>query len=353
MEAVNKILLVDDVDMNLVILSQIVDEMNFVPLCASSATEALEVLRNDLPQLILLDISMPDMSGVELCKLLKKDVFTRDIPVIFISAIDSYDQMAAALEAGGVDYIRKPFTPENVKMRITIHIKMRNMQKEVEDVNKKLNQVIKKQMEVSRNRDRIFAIGFENMVMKKDVISKHILGSESGIARIITQAMQFSDVFEEDITESFIQDMEAAATMHDAGLFMIPESIMTSKELTAEERKLIERHVFWVDEYLDIVKLHNNEFNDDYYDILSQVVKYHHERYDGSGYPHGLKGKEIPLAARIMAVVDVYEALVNDRVYRKALPVEEAIKFMVDGKNTLFDPDIVDILVKIHKRFEK
>lgn len=347
-----KILLVDDMEMNLIILAEIIKSMGHVPLSATSAKDALEILKNDLPQLILLDVSMPDMTGLEFCELLKEDVYTREIPVIFISAMDSQDDLSRAFEIGAVDYIFKPFDPNDVKVRVNTHLKLYSMQKELEETNRELNRVIKQQMAGEMENQKRFLKMFAKLVSSRDGEATHDYGDEAFIARVLTQAMMFSSEFEDVITEHFIAEMELAASLHDIGMINIPENIiLKAEELTEEERVILNKHVEYgstaVSECLD----EGNGGLSSYSDTLIEVIKYHHERYDGSGYPEGLKGEDIPLSARIMAVVDTFDALVNKRCYKDAYSLEKAFSVLEEGSDVLYDGKIVAILKKIQRQF--
>lgn len=345
-----KILLVDDMEMNLVILSEIIKSIGYTPLMADSAKAALDILRNELPQLILLDVSMPDMTGLEFCQLLKEDVYTREIPVIFISAMDSQDDLAKAFEIGAVDYIFKPFEPNDVKMRVNTHLKIYQMQQELEAANRELNAVIKQQMKKTSDKQKSFYSYIGKMLADRDKKRTYNAGSESHMARILAQAMQFSDVFEKDISEGFIAGMELAATVHDIGLLKVPESILLKEgALTEAERAIVRNHVVPDDKDEFFGKM--DESFDGMEKMILDVICYHHERFDGQGYPNGLKGKDIPLAARIMAVIDAYDAMVNDRCYHKAVTAEEAMAILENEAGAQFDPDIIAVFKKVQRQF--
>lgn len=345
-----KILLVDDVEMNLVILGEIIRNMGHEPLMALSAKEALNILRNDLPQLILLDVSMPDMSGLEFCELLKKDVYTREIPVIFISALDSAEDLSKGFEMGAVDYISKPFDPNDIKLRVGTHLKLYNVQSELEEANRRLNGVIKHQMNKTFESQKRFFGVIANMVEELDSKRTHGAVNEASMVRKLAQALMFSDEYENDISETFIETIEMAASIHDLGMISVPDSIKLKEEpLSPDEREAIKKHVLYGSEKIDLVFAGSDDVENGM--IISNLVKYHHEHYDGSGYPEGLAKEDIPLEARIMAIVDVYDALVNNRCYKNAISSEEAIKEIEAGAGTIFDPTIVNVFKKIQRQF--
>lgn len=347
-----KILLVDDMEMNLIILAEIIKSMGHVPLSATSAKDALEILKNDLPQLILLDVSMPDMTGLEFCELLKEDVYTREIPVIFISAMDSQDDLSKAFEIGAVDYIFKPFDPNDVKVRVNTHLKLYTMQKELEETNRELNRVIKQQMAGEMENQKKFLKMFAEMISSRDSEATHDYGDEAYIARMLTQAMMFSDEFEDEISEHFIAEMELAASLHDIGMIKVPEEIVLKKDVLDEnQRNIMKKHVDYGCEAVLQCVNGNSGGLFAYSETITDVIKYHHERYDGSGYPRGLKGEEIPLSARIMAVVDTFDALANGRCYKTAYSLEETFRILEEGADVLYDGRIVSILKKIQRQF--
>lgn len=347
-----KILLVDDMEMNVIILAEIIKSLGYTPLSALSAKEALDILRNDLPQLILLDVSMPDMTGLEFCELLKEDIYTRDIPVIFISAMDSQDDLSKAFELGAVDYIFKPFEPNDVKMRVNTHLKLYNMQRELEDANKELNRVIKQQLAGGQKRQRSYYKAIEILASARDEKASHTYGYESKMARILTQAMQFSPDFEDFVSENFILEMEMAAAIHDIGMLKIPERIILKEgKLTDEEYELVKNHTVYGSQVLSENVLNNSEPTK-LDTVIYEVIRHHHERYDGNGYPDGLKGEEIPLCARIMAVIDAFDAIINERCYKKAFSIDEAIEIMEEESGKIYDPKILAVLKKVKRQYE-
>ena len=346
-----KILLVDDVEMNLMILSEIVKDMGHIPLTAQNAKDAIDILSEEIPELILLDISMPDINGLDFCKMLKQNVYTRDIPVIFISALDSSEDLKRGLMTGAIDYIMKPFDADNVKMRVGIHLNLFKTRKELEEANKRLNNVIKNHMVYNRNcQKEIFAVMAE-LAAERDPKRTYSRLSEPKMVKILAQALQFSPEFENDITDAFLECIEIAASMHDIGTVKIPDIVaLKEEELNEEEMAILKKHPMYGFEKVD--KLSNLYKDDELLNITKDVILYHHENYDGTGFPEGLSGDDIPLSARIMRVVDVYEAIVNERIYHKALSHEEAIEKIKEGAGKSFDPKIVDVFVKINGKFK-
>ena len=236
-----KILVVDDVEVNVIILEEIIQNMGYEPLAATSVKEALELMQNEkiLPQIILTDISMPDIDGYEFCTILKRDPYTKDIPVIFISAMDSTADRTKGFELGAVDYIAKPFERAEVEMRIDTHLKLYTLQRELEENNKRLSLVVTKQMEKLRIEQKNIMLALARLIENKECVSGNHHSNIAHNSRILAQAMQMAPMHEHLMTENFIDTIESAAGLHDIGKIMIPDSIILKKGPLTEEESAI------------------------------------------------------------------------------------------------------------------
>ncbi len=347
-----RILIVDDVEVNLIILEEIIKDMGYYPLCAQSVKEALQMIQDSdqLPRVILSDISMPEIDGFSFCSMLKKDPYTRDIPVIFISAMDRACDLSQGFALGAVDYISKPFDKTEVEMRISTHLKLYSMQMDLEENNRNLSVVVARQMEKLRIEQKNIMTAFARLIERKENIgsshSENILYN----SRILALGMQFSPMFEDEISDDFIDTIESSAGLHDIGKVMIPDSILLKNgPLTEEERKVIMTHAeIGAQTLIDIYD--GTEYND-FVRMAIDIAWYHHENWDGSGYPKGLKGKEIPLSARIVKLVDVFDAMINQRRYRNAIPLDRTLAYIEENAGIMFDPDIVRVFMKIYRNF--
>ncbi len=347
-----RILIVDDVEVNLIILEEIIKDMGYYPLCAQSVKEALQMIQDSdqLPRVILSDISMPEIDGFSFCSMLKKDPYTRDIPVIFISAMDRASDLSQGFALGAVDYISKPFDKTEVEMRISTHLKLYSMQMDLEENNRNLSVVVARQMEKLRIEQKNIMTAFARLIERKENIgsshSENILYN----SRILALGMQFSPMFEDEISDDFIDTIESSARLHDIGKVMIPDSILLKNgPLTEEERKVIMTHAeIGAQTLIDIYD--GTEYND-FVRMAIDIAWYHHENWDGSGYPKGLKGKEIPLSARIVKLVDVFDAMINQRRYRNAIPLDRTLAYIEENAGIMFDPDIVRVFMKIYRNF--
>jgi len=322
------ILVVDDTKLNIEILLDLLGEYyNVIP--ALSGEKALKIIQKKSIDLILLDIMMPDMDGYEVCKRLKNNENTKDIPIIFITAKVDEDSIEEAYDVGCVDYITKPFSPREILSRISAHISLseqRNileiMKVELQNENLILNQEI-----IETQREVISTMGSIVEAKSKET-GNHVI-----------RVAKYSGIFAENygLSKKDISLLVEASPMHDIGKIAIPDSILNKPaSLTQDEFIIMKTHA---EQGYEILKNSKR-------DILktAAILAYeHHEKWDGSGYPRGLKGKEIHIYGRITAIADVFDALGSDRVYKKAWCDEDIIKYFKTQKGLHFDPDLVDI----------
>ncbi len=322
-----RILIVDDLEVNVVILEQIIKKMGYIPLAANEGKEALKIMTHTLPQVILLDISMPEMSGYELCEILKKNKVTRDIPVIFISAMDGSDDKIRGFKAGAVDFITKPFEPLEVTMRIENHLKLYEMQKEMEAYSFRLNLLVNEQMDRIEAEQKNILFALAKVTEDRDNSTNNHLENISYNSRMLAQSLQISPIFEKEITAAFIEKIGVAAMLHDIGKIRMPdELLLKTGELSESERE--ERRKHTENGALILEEIYANAEKNDFLPMAINIARYHHERWDGSGYPDGLKEKEIPLCARIVSIIDRFDTLTGECFYKSAYTIEESIQFI-------------------------
>lgn len=347
-----RILVVDDVEVNLIIIEEIIKNMGYQPLLALSVKEALQIIEESeiLPRVILSDISMPDVDGFTFCSMLKKNPYTKDIPVIFISAMDSASDLSKGFELGAVDYIPKPFDKTEVEMRISTHLKMYSMQRDLEQNNRQLSIMVARQMEKLRLEQKNIMTALARLVENKENVAGDHYKNIMYNSRILAQGMQLSPKFEDEVTDDFIDTLESSSGLHDIGKIMIPDYILLKNApLDKEERKIMCTHAevgakMLIDIYQGVGK---NEF----IEMAIDIAWYHHECWDGTGYPKGLKGNDIPLAARIVKIIDVFDAMIHERRYKKPIPLDETLDYIQNNAGTAFDPDIVSVFMKIYRNF--
>ena len=340
------ILIVDDIETNRVILEEIIKDMGGFPVLAKSGEEALVKVGECDPQLILSDISMPGMDGYELCRILKNDEKTKNIPIVFISAFDAPEDIIEGFSLGGEDYITKPFIPEVVQARVGVHLRLHVARRELKEMNRRLQVSVNEQIKQMEMEKKSVLYAMANIAaVNSDYAKEHVkrLGHNCGI---LAQGMQLSPVFEDKISDTYIDTIEIAAPLCDIGNIGISKEILQKKgELTEEESSIIQNHT-----KIGAKLLRDIYVNSDYNDFINaaiDIAHYHYENWDGSGYPDGLKGERIPLGAQIVAIVDRYCALTEKNAHTR----EEALEIMSKEADTRFNPDIFKICCKISRQF--
>lgn len=346
---VPQILIVDDVETNVMILESIISEMGYTPRCASSACEATKLIAEKLPQLILLDVFMPEMDGYEFCERLKENPITRDIPIIFISAADSSQDKERGFKLGAVDYIGKPFDMAEVTMRVKNHLKLYEMQQELEQNNRRLHSVISSQARRIEDEQKNILYALATLEQGKDFnVGRHV-GNVSYNCRLLAQSLQFSPEFTEDISESFINTIEVASRLHDIGNIQAPCNLLLgTEEWNEREHGIVKQHVECGAEILE--RVYGSTPENSFLPMAIEIARYHHARWDGKGYP-SVKGKDIPLSARITTILDMYDTLLGKRGYKEAYSSEESLKIIEKGSGVLFDPEIANVFFKVHRQF--
>lgn len=305
------ILAVDDEASNLQLLRQILQD-HYRLRFAKDGQRALELAREERPNLILLDVMMPGMSGYEVCAALKADPDLASIPVIFVTALTETDDELEGFEAGAVDYITKPVSPPIVRARVRTHLSLVRME-ELRASRLEIVQRLGLAAEYKDNETGLHVIRMSHF--------SRILGLAAGM------------------TEAEADDLLHAAPMHDVGKIGIPDSILQKPgPLDPDEWKIMQSHATIGAEII-------GEHERGVLALARQIALTHHEKWDGSGYPNGLAGERIPLAGRICAIADVFDALTSVRPYKKAWTEEEAVDFMVRQKGKHFDPALVDLFI--------
>lgn len=346
------ILIVDDITSNLVVLTEMIKNAGYIARPVISVKQALTAMEVALPQLILLDISMPDMDGYEFCELLKKDVKTRNIPIIFISAMNSKEDKVKGFKVGAVDFISKPFELEEVTARVNNHLKIYKMQQELEIYNKRLYKMVNEQIRKITEEEKNFIYALAMLSDSKEDPSGTHIRNVGCNCKLLAQSLQFSPKFEREITNSFVSTIETAAPLHDIGKISISDTILLKPgPLTPEEMEIVKTHAEQGAKTL--TELYNMNEHNDFLKMAIDIAHYHHEKWNGKGYPKGLSGNDIPLAARIMAVVDVYDALTSERCYKKAYSHEKSMEIINEEAGKSFDADIIKVFNKIQKQLKR
>lgn len=340
-----KILIVDDVEVNRLVLEEIMRSMGCNPFLAENGRQALEMALEICPQLILSDISMPGMNGHELCKALKANRKTKEIPIIFISAFDEPEDIVDGLKLGGEDYITKPFIKEVVQARVAVHLHLYAAKQELIEMNRRLQISVDSQLKQMEQEKKNILYALANIAAQNSGCEPEHTVRLRRNCRILAQGMQLSPLFEAQISDSFIDTIELAASLCDIG------NIGISKELLRKEDDFTEEEIEILHNHTDIgAKLLSDLYvNSDYNEFLTisiDISHYHHENWDGSGYPEGLKEEQIPVSAQIVAVMDAYCTLTGEKKHSR----EEALEIMSQDSGVRFNPAIYNICCKISRQ---
>lgn len=343
------IFVIDDVEANRFVLKKIIDDMGYRPVLAENGSQALKLLERLHPQLIISDIAMPEMDGYELCKTVKENPVTRDIPIIFISAFDDPTDIVKGLSLGGADYITKPFIPEVVKARVGLHLKLNEYNKELLDINKKLQVFVNEQLRQIEMEKKNILYALTRVARENASYDVKHMERLSFNCRILAEAMQLSAAYDSMISDTYVETIELAAPLCDLGNVAIPTDILRKEDiLDAEEHEVMQKHTGIGAQILSDIE-NNGDYND-FIHMSREIANYHHEHWDGSGYPQGLKAKEIPLSAQIVAIAGAYCSLTEKRTYREAYDREEALEIMEKDSGIKFNPEIFNILKKISRQ---
>jgi putative two-component system response regulator len=329
MQSAPTILIVDDTPANLVTLNDTL-QPDYRVKAANNGELALAIAASDdPPDLILLDVMMPGMSGYEVCERLKANSITRKIPVIFVTAMTQVAEEENGLKLGAVDYITKPISPPIVRARVQIHLALYDQNREQERmVRERTVQLHDTRMEVIRRLGRAGEF-------RDNETGMHVV-RVAHYCRLLAEEARMND---EDVELLF-----NAAPMHDIGKIGIPDHILLKPgKLDQEEYATMQQHVAIGGEIM-------GEHPDGLLAMARLVALTHHEKWDGTGYPNKLKGDEIPLVGQITAIADVFDALTSDRPYKTAWPIDEAINLIQSEAGKSFNPDLVDKFVSILPR---
>lgn len=340
-----KILIVDDVEMNRLVLEEIIANLGAEPVLAESGEQALELIGKYHPQLVLTDISMPGMDGYELCRILKKDERTRNIPIIFISAYDDPHDIIEGFKLGGEDYITKPFMAEVVKARVGVRLRLHEANRELMEMNRRLQISVNEQLRQMELEKKNILYAMANISAQNADYEKKYVDRLGRNCRLLAQGMQLSPVFEGQVSDSFIDTIELAAPLCDIGNIGIPKELLRKKEaLTKEEAAIVQNHTNIGAKLLRDIHV-NSDYND-FIRISMEIAQHHHENWDGSGYPAGLSKTEIPLGAQIVSVIERYCTLTEQENCSK----EEALEEMSSESGVRFNPEIFKICRKISRQ---
>ncbi len=347
----SRVMIIDDTPMNIRVLNDILKKNTIQVQAFVDGEMALEAINENPPDLILLDIMMPKINGYEICERIKSNQSLEDIPVVFISALSGSLDKIKAFEMGGADYITKPFQPDEVVARVKNHLKLYKLQKQYVLYNKQLKESVDEKMIEISDAYKGASLALAKLTESRDYETGQHIRRVQELSQLLAQLLYNSSTFEEPITHDFIQDIYYAASLHDIGKVGIPDDILLKKgSLSKEEFEIIKTHVVIGAETLEEV---HSIYANNIISLGMKIARYHHEKYDGTGYMEGLKAEEIPLEARIMTLVDVYDALRSERPYKKAINHNDTCKIIEADIGKHFDPKIGQLFLKNHEKFDE
>ncbi|MDF2594738.1 MAG: response regulator receiver modulated metal dependent phosphohydrolase [Clostridia bacterium] len=346
------IMIVDDTPENLILLVAILRGAGYKIKAFPNAKMALESALRTPPDLILLDVMMPELDGYAVGRRLKSDKRFEQIPILFISALSSTFDKLSAFEAGGVDYISKPFDAKEVEARVKAHLTIRLLQKRIEKHNQELEYIVEKQVEEITQSHLVTIYAMIKLAeVRDDDTGKHIERTKT-FSKLLAEELQRFPAYRSNIDEKFIEDIYNASPLHDVGKIAIPDKILLKpSRLTEKEFETMKTHTSIGEKYLK--EAYYESRNNSFLKMGIEIAGGHHERWDGTGYPKGLAGHDIPLSARIMAVGDVYDALRSKRVYKEPFSHEKSIAIIFEGKGTHFDPLVIEAFSSIAHLFNE
>jgi putative two-component system response regulator len=352
------IIMVDDSPANLRIGKNILSD-KYTVATAPSANKLFSLLENNTPALILLDVDMPEVDGYEAIKLLKSKPETSDIPVIFLTAHTEFSAEIKALTLGAVDYITKPIQPELLHIRIELHLLLTEQRKTLEQQASELKffndnllrMVDEKTQNILQLQNALLRAMAELVEYKDDITGKHIERTQRGI-RILLNEIKASGIYHEETCDWDIETLVQCCQLHDVGKISISDNILRKPgKLSENEYEDMKIHTHIGRRIVEKVEMLTKEC--EFLKFAKIFASSHHERWDGTGYPYRLKELEIPLLGRVMAIADVYDALISTRPYKGPCTHEEAVEKIKDGSGTQFDPALIEIFLRVSDQFKE
>jgi putative two-component system response regulator len=358
-QAKQHILVADDQPENLVVLEAVLAD-EFSVHTVSDGQQVLDHLGAGRPaDLIMLDVMMPTLDGLSTCRRVKADAATRDIPVLFLSGLDSAADEATALALGAEDFIHKPFSPPVVVARVRNHLRFARARQALRSQNQDLERLVaERTRDLRRQSDELMAQKQELISAQSVTINAFCALAEArdnetgnhirrtqGYVRALAERLRQHPRFADQLDDERIELLYRSAPLHDVGKVAIPDAILLKPgKLTPEEWRVMKTHC---QQGFNAIQsaAQGLDGSADFLRFAREIALCHHERYDGEGYPAGLAGDAIPLSARLMTVADVYDALISRRCYKPAYPHAQAIEMMAAERGRQFDPDVLDALL--------
>jgi len=345
----NSVLVVDDTDLHIEILTSTLGN-EYKIISASDGRTALEIISDNPPDIVLLDVMMPEMDGYEVCRLLKNNPKTRDIPVIFLTGMVSLQDKTKGFELGAVDYITKPFEIREVKARVKTHLTNKLAKKFLENQKNILEEKVRERtLELSLTQEVTIDCLASLAETRDPETGGHIKRTKEYV-RELARNLQNHTRFSSYLNNDRIDLICKSAPLHDIGKVGVPDSILLKPaKLNRDEWVEMKKHTLYGRNALRLAEKQLGK--DSFLRYARQIAYSHHEKWDGSGYPEGLSGDKIPICGRLMAVADVYDTLISKRVYKAPFPHAKAVNIIENEKGKSFDPDLVDVFLDLKEKF--
>jgi len=345
------ILLVDDTPANLHMLSDLLRAEGYRTRSARSGEMALQAAQTQPPDLVLLDVMMPGMDGYEVCRRMKSSPDLAGIPVIFLSALTETPDKVEAFAVGAVDYVTKPLQIDEVRARVKTHLRLRRLQLEIEHNNRELERRVEEQVREIADSQMATIFAMARLAESRDDETGTHLERVRAFCHLLVTGLA-RRCPHHGIDDRYVRDVVHASPLHDIGKVAISDTILLKPDkLTPAEFEIMKTHTSLGAKTLESVR---DEYpGNGFVTVGIDIAQYHHEWWDGSGYPDGLAGDEIPLSARVMALADVYDALRSERVYKPPIPHDEACQIIWEEGRLHFDPDVVGVFFELEGEFDR
>jgi len=351
------ILIVDDIEAKRKLLQDQMKTLGYYITQAENGLSALAQMTLEPPDVVLLDINMPEMNGFEVIEQMKMNPVLHNIPIIVISALSDVEDIIRCIKLGADDFLTKPHNIDLLNARVENHIEKKELRDreqrllmKIEEYNLNLEDKVRQQVKETGDAQRSVIFAMSKLVESRDQETGAHLERIREYCKLLVRKLATHQKFASQINEKFIEDLYASSPLHDIGKVGMPDRILLKPgKLTSEERKIMNSHTLIGAETLRAVD--ENHPGNSFIKMGIEITESHHEKWDGSGYPYGLKADKIPLSSRILSLADFYDALTTDRPYRKALEHSVVRDMIISEANKHFDPYIVDVFIEIENEF--
>ncbi len=345
-----KILIVDGKQENINEIENILNKEGYIVLTQTDPMTIRATIVLSSPDLVIMGTDFDEFDGLDLCERITKDPLVPSMPIIMNSETRNENIVARSFEIGAVDFITKPYQPEEVKARVATHIKLNELKSQLEEKNKELETTVEEQSKTITEMQMATIFSLAKLAQSRDDDTGKHLERVQKYCYSLASELSKQVKYEKIVTKKYIKNIVYASPLHDIGKVSIPDSILLKPgKLTAEEFEEMKKHTIYGAATLE--EVYEKFGSNDFIKMGIDIAKYHHERWDGTGYPEKLSGENIPLCARIMAIADVYDALSSKRTYKEAFPHKKCVEIIVEGRGTQFDPSMVDAFINVQDEF--